>query len=62
MKVFKNPTKSNSVLIDVSIAELKYIESYFSDLALTGKVVLPCCFYRSAKFSEFVKSIKSCKL
>lgn len=62
MKVFKNPTKNNSYLIDVTVSELKYLESYFGDLSINGKITFASCFYRARKFYEFYKILKSCQL
>lgn len=62
MKVFRNPTKGNSVLVELSYSELLYLEAYINDMSVTDKVVFPCCFYRAAQFSKFSKAIKDFKL
>lgn len=57
MKVFKNPTKSNSNLIELDDAELKYLTAYIYDLAQCDKVVLPLNYYRVKKFTQFFNEL-----
>lgn len=53
MKVFINPSKRNSNLIEVTDSELAYLASYIKDLSSYDRLKFPVCFYRAEKFSHF---------
>ena len=53
MKVFSNPSKRNSNLIELTDSELAYLTAYIKDLSSYDRLKFPVCFYRAAKFSHF---------
>ena len=53
MKVFSNPSKRNSNLIELTDSELAYLTAYINDLSSYGRLKFPVCFYRAEKFSHF---------
>lgn len=58
MIAFKNPTKNNSVFLELTPSELQYLYSYMMDLTNPDKVRFPCNFHRAFKFASFIRQIE----
>lgn len=58
MRIFKNPTKTNSYLMEVNYQELQYLKSYFRDMACSeSEVKYPASSLRCERFQRYYNSM-----